>query len=71
MLTPKDTPPKKGKGSKLTKKMERFVEEYFVDLNASAACLRAGYKTSSPNKMATNLMNHPLVRAVHRGAVGE
>lgn len=61
MLTPDATPPKTGKGSKLSKKMELFVEEYFVDLNASKACLRAGYKTQSPNKMASKLLNHPLV----------
>lgn len=61
MLTPNDTPPKKGKGSKLTRKMEMFVEEYLVDLNASQACLRAGYKTTAPNRMAAKLINHPLV----------
>lgn len=61
MLTKNDTPPSEGKGSKLTTKMELFVNEYFVDLNASAAVLRAGYKTSAPNRMAHKLMNHPLV----------
>ena len=29
---------------KLTPKQERFVEEYLVDLNATQAALRAGYK---------------------------
>lgn len=62
MLDQTRVPPAKGKGSKLTAKMESFVNEYFVDLNASQACLRAGYKTRSPNKMATKLMNHPLVQ---------
>ena len=61
MLTKNDTPPSEGKGSKLTTKMELFVNEYFVDLNASAAVIRAGYKTSAPNRMAHKLMNHPLV----------
>jgi phage terminase small subunit len=32
-------------GPKLTPKQTRFVEEYLVDLNASAAALRAGYKS--------------------------
>lgn len=63
MLTPDQTPPKKGKGSKLTTKMENFVNEYFVDFNASQAVLRAGYKTSVPNKFAAKLMQHPLVAA--------
>jgi phage terminase small subunit len=62
MLSKEQTIPTKGKGSKLSTKMALFVEEYFVDFNASAACLRAGYKTKSPNKIATKLMNHPLVK---------
>lgn len=58
----KDRPiPEKGKGSKLTPKMEAFVEEYMIDLNASQACRRAGYRTNNPTKMGTQLLNHPLV----------
>ena len=30
--------------SKLTPKMARFVEEYLIDLNATQAAIRAGYK---------------------------
>lgn len=56
-------PPTKGKGSKLSGKMERFVEEYLVDLNASAAVLRAGYKTRNQNRLASELLAHPLVKA--------
>jgi phage terminase small subunit len=55
--------PKKGKGSKLTPKMERFVEEYLVDLNASAAVKRAEYKTNNAHKMGAQLLQHPLVKA--------
>ena len=58
-----DEPPKNGKGKRLSPKMERFVEEYFVDLNASQAVLRAGYKTRNQNKLAAELMRHPLVKA--------
>lgn len=57
------TPPPKGKGSKLSPKMEAFIDEFFVDLNASAAVLRAGYKTRNQHRMASELMNHPLVAA--------
>jgi phage terminase small subunit len=32
---------------KLTFKQERFIEEYLIDLNASQAGLRAGYKSES------------------------
>lgn len=55
--------PAKGKGSKLTDKMERFVEEYLVDLNASEAVLRAGYKTRNQHRMGAELLRHPLVKA--------
>ena len=55
--------PTKGKGSKLSPKMERFVEEYLIDLNASEAVLRAGYKTRNQNRIATDLLQHPLVEA--------
>jgi phage terminase small subunit len=41
--------------------MEAFVNEYMIDLNASQACKRAGYKTSNANKLGTQLLNHPLV----------
>lgn len=58
-----DELPKNGKGRKLSAKMERFVEEYLLDLNASAAVLRAGYKTRNQNRLAAELMRHPLVKA--------
>lgn len=61
-LDPKAPIPEKGKGSKLTDKQRMFVEEYLVDLNGSAAVLRAGYVTTNPNRMATDLLRHPLVR---------
>jgi phage terminase small subunit len=58
-----DAVPLKGKGSKLTTKMENFVNEYFVDFNASQAVLRAGYKSTTPNRLGAKLLNHPLVAA--------
>jgi phage terminase small subunit len=42
--------------------MEIFVREYLVDLNASAAVLRAGYKTNNAHKMGAELLRHPLVK---------
>lgn len=53
--------PLKGKGSRLTAKQRLFIDEYFVDLNASKAVLRAGYTTNNPNRIGTELLNHPLV----------
>lgn len=60
--------PEKGKGAKLSSKMTRFIDEYFAPsdgsqpLVGSSAVLRAGYKTSNPNRLATELLRHPLVQ---------
>lgn len=63
MIRGKDyTPPKTGKGSEIAPKMKIFVDEYLVDLNASKAVVRAGYKTKNPNRYATELLQHPLVK---------
>jgi phage terminase small subunit len=62
-IQPGQEPPLKGKGSKLSPKMALFVEEYMVDLNASEAVLRAGYKTRNQNRMGAELLRHPLVAA--------
>lgn len=58
-----DPLPTSGKGAKLSAKMERFIDEYLVDLNASEAILRAGYKTRNQNRLAAELLRHPLVDA--------
>lgn len=62
-LRPGAEPPLKGKGSKLSPMMERFVEEFLLDLNASEAVIRAGYKTRNKNRMGAELLRHPLIRA--------
>lgn len=56
--------PTKGKGSKLSPKAVLFIEYYLADpqLNASLAVLKAGYKTNNPNRVATDLLRHPLVQ---------
>lgn len=63
-LEPGKEPPTKGKGSQLGAKMKIFVECFLADpqRNASRAVLEAGYKTKNPNRMATNLLRHPLVK---------
>jgi phage terminase small subunit len=53
--------PAKGKGSKISPKMARFVDEYMIDMNASAAVLRVPYKTTNPNRVGAELLRHPLV----------
>ena len=58
-----DGPSTNGKGQRITDKMARFIDEYMVDLNASQACIRAGYKTKNPNRVGPEIRNHPLVAA--------
>lgn len=48
----------------LTGKQERFIEEYLIDLNGSAAYLRAGYKCKNSDVAATQactLLKNPKV----------
>lgn len=47
----------------MTPKQQRFVEEYLVDLNASAAILRAGYKTKNPDVDGYQLLVKPSIQA--------
>lgn len=50
-----------GKEKKLTPKQERFVEEYLVDLNASAAARRAGYSARSANRIGPELLGKTCI----------
>lgn len=43
---------------KITPRMERFVEEYVVDLNATAAARRAGYSAASAHVQGERLLRH-------------
>ena len=42
--------------SELTPRQERFVEEYLVDRNATAAAVRAGYSKKSASQIASHLL---------------
>lgn len=55
----------------LTPLEERFVQEYLVDLNGSAACLRAGSTTRHPNKLASQMKARPPVRRAIDAAMSE
>lgn len=46
----------------LTDRQERFVNEYLLDQNATAAAVRAGYSIKTRGAQAAALMNNPLVR---------
>lgn len=45
----------------LTPKQERFVAEYLVDLNATAAAMRAGYKEKTAAQEGYKLLQKPSV----------
>ena len=46
---------------KLTPKQERFVDEYLIDLNATAAAKRAGYSAKSAEKIGFDLLKKTQV----------
>lgn len=47
----------------LTVRQRRFVEEYLVDFDGSAAVQRAGYNTKYPNRLAHEMLQHPGIKA--------
>lgn len=49
--------------SKLTPKQAKFVEEYLVDLNATAAARRAGYSKKRASEIAYQLLQKTTVQA--------
>lgn len=46
---------------KLTDKQQRFVEEYLLDLNATQACIRAGYKAKNARQQGTENLAKPVI----------
>ena len=58
----------------MTPKQQRFVDEYLVDLNASAAAVRAGYAVKRADAMAWENLRKPEIAsaiAVARQAAQE
>lgn len=47
--------------ARLTKKQERFVEEYLIDLNATAAARRAGYSAKTADRIGPELLGKTCV----------
>ncbi|MCF4151765.1 terminase small subunit [Dethiosulfovibrio sp. F2B] len=56
---------------KLTAKQKAFVSEYLVDLNATAAAIRAGYSERSARKIGANLLTLPHIQAAIQEAMTE
>lgn len=50
--------------ARLTDKQKRFVAEYLVDLNATAAAKRAGYSEKTAYSMGQRLLKHVEIRAL-------
>lgn len=47
----------------LTPKQKRFVAEYLVDLNATAASIRAGYSKKTANRIGSENLSKPDIQA--------
>jgi len=49
-------------GGGMTPKQQKFVQEYLVDLNATAAARRAGYSEKTANKIGTQLLGKTSIQ---------
>ena len=58
-----DTPPEDQADQRLTLKEERFVHEFLLDYNQTAAARRSGYRGKRPDKAGSDLMSRPHLRA--------
>ncbi|OOF47925.1 terminase [Rodentibacter genomosp. 1] len=47
---------------RLTDKQQRFVEEYLVDLNATQAAIRAGYKAENARQIGSENLSKPDIQ---------
>jgi phage terminase small subunit len=55
----------------LTAKQARFVDEYLIDLNATKAAIRAGYKKHTAGSMGHELLKKPEIEAAIEAAKHE
>lgn len=55
----------------MTRKQQRFIEEYLIDLNASQAALRAGYSERSAHAIGRENMRKPTIAAAIKAAMDE
>lgn len=56
-------PPGRGKGSKLSVLQSAFIDHYMVTKRGTEAIILAGSRTKNPARAATEMLNHPLVKA--------
>lgn len=55
--------------AKLTEKQKRFVQEYLVDLNATAAAKRAGYSAKTADRIGPELLGKTCVSEAVKAAI--
>lgn len=55
----------------MTKKQERFIEEYLIDLNATQAAIRAGYSPNNADKIGSELLGKTRVSDAIKTAMAE
>lgn len=55
----------------MTKKQERFVEEFLIDLNGTQAAIRTGYSPKTANEQASRLLANVNVKAAIDKAMAE
>lgn len=48
---------------KMTEKQKRFCDEYLIDLNATQACIRAGYSRKYANTNVSKLLQNTTIKA--------
>ena len=58
-------------GKKLTAKQKLFVDEYLIDLNASAAARRAGYAKKRADQIGFENLKKPEISKAIQQAMGE
>lgn len=56
---------------KLTDKQKKFVEEYLIDLNATQACIRAGYSPKTANEQGARLLANVSIQEAISKAIAE
>lgn len=57
--------------ARMTEKQKRFVEEYLIDLNATQAAIRAGYKVDNARQTATENLAKPYISEAIEKALAE
>ena len=59
------------RGGGLSDKAQAFAREYPIDMNGTAAAIRAGYSPQSARKTACKLLKDPRIKALIDAAMGK